>query len=75
MKKNTIDAFYEVYQIINLLDEALYKKIPNQVIEKFRKIAEKSTSNKVILPYISIEEQNILYESKVLLKFIEMYIV
>ena len=74
MEKKYVDAFYEVYQIINLLDEKLYCKIPDKLIQKFRNIAEKSNSNKVILPNVSLSEQELLYESKVLLKFIEMYL-
>jgi len=32
-----VDAFYEVYQIINMLDEKLYVKIPTRIIDKFEK--------------------------------------
>lgn len=74
MEKKYIDAFYEVYQIINLLDNKLYVKIPSKIIDKFEKISKLSTSDKIILPYISLSEQNISYEGKALLKFIYLYL-
>lgn len=74
MEKKYIDAFYEAYQIINMLDEKLYAKIPQKIIEKFEKMANMSTSDKVILPYISLNEQNISYEGRALLKLISLYL-
>lgn len=74
MDKKYIDAFYEVYQIINMLDEKLYVKIPKKIIDKFEKISEMSTSDKVILPYVSLNEQNISYESKALLRLVYLYL-
>jgi len=74
MEKKYIDAFYEANQIINMLDERLYVKIPKKVIDKFEKIANMSTSDKVILPYISLNDQNISYEGRALLKLISLYL-
>ncbi len=74
MEKKYIDAFYEAYQIINMLDEKLYAKIPQKTIDKFEKMANISTSDKVILPYISLNEQNISYEGRALLKLISLYL-
>lgn len=74
MEERYVNAFYEVYQIINLLDEKLYCKIPQKIIERFQKIAKKSNSNKVILPNVSLDKQALSYESKVLLKLIEVYL-
>lgn len=74
MEKKYIDAFYEAYQIINMLDEKLYAKIPLKIIDKFEKIAKKSNSDKVILPYIPLNEQNISYEGRALLKLIYLYL-
>jgi len=74
MDKRYVDAFYEVYQIINMLDEKLYVKIPTRIIDKFEKIARTSTSDKVILPYVSLKEQNISYDGRALLKLIYLYL-
>lgn len=74
MNEKYMNAFNEVYQIINLLDESLYNKIPTKIVKKFESIAKKSNYDKVILPYIPLEKQDILQESKVLLKYINMYL-
>lgn len=74
MEERYVNAFYEVYQIINLLDEKLYNKIPPKIVQRFQKIAKKSNSNKVILPNILLSKQELSYESKVLLKLIEIYL-
>ena len=74
MEKKYIDAFYEVYQIINMLDEKLYNKIPQKIKDKFEKISKMSTSYKVILPYLPLKEQNISHEGKALLRLIYLYL-
>ena len=74
MDKKYIDAFYVVYQIINLLDEKLYNNIPEKILNKFENMAKMSTSDKVILPYIPLNEQNISYEAKALLKLVYLYL-
>lgn len=67
-----IDNFKYVYQILNELDEKSLKKIPNDLYEKIKKIAEKSDKTFDIDKTKKLEEQNIPYEVKVLLKYVYM---
>lgn len=67
-----IDNFKYVYQILNLLDEKSFSKIPNDVYKKIEKIALKSNKNFDIDKNKKLNEQNIPYEVKVLLKYVYM---
>ena len=65
-----IDNFKYVYQILNLLDEKSFKQIPKELYEKIKKIAMKSNKNFNIDRTKKLEEQDIPYEVKVLLKYV-----
>ena len=65
-----IDNFKYVYQILNLLDEKSFKQIPKELYEKIKKIAMKSNKNFNIDRTKKLEEQDIPYEVKMLLKYV-----
>ena len=65
-----IDNFKYVYQILNLLDEESFKKIPIDLYDKIEKIAKKSKKTFEIDRTKKLEEQNIPYEVKILLKYV-----
>lgn len=65
-----IDNFKYVYQILNLLDEKSFKQIPKELYEKIKKIAMKSNKNFNIDRAKKLEEQDIPYEVKMLLKYV-----
>ena len=68
-ENTTIQAFSEVYSIINHLDNNLYKKIP----DNFIKMIENNRDLKydVDIDYTkNINEQNLLHETRVILSLI-----
>lgn len=67
-----VDNFKYVYQILNLLDKKDFDKIPKDLYDKIEKIALKSDKNFEIDKNKSLNEQNIPYEVKVLLKYVYM---
>lgn len=67
-----IDNFKYVYQILNELDKKSLNKIPKDLYEKIKKLAEKSDKTFNIDKNKKLEEQNIPYEVKVLLKYVYM---
>ena len=67
-----IDNFKYVYQILNELDKKSLNQIPKDLYEKIKKLAEKSDKTFNIDKNKKLEEQNIPYEVKVLLKYVYM---
>ena len=67
-----IDNFKYVYQILNELDKKSLNKIPKDLYEKIKKLAEKSNKTFEIDKTKKLEEQNLPYEVKVLLKYVYM---
>ena len=58
ISKNTRIAYAEIDSFIDLLPEKEKMKIPNELVEMFRKEKDKETTKKLSLD-IPIEEQNL----------------
>ena len=67
-----IDNFKYVYQILNELDEKSFNKIPKDLYEKIERLASKSNKTFKIDKTKKLEEQDIPYDVKVLLKYVYM---